>query len=271
MSTSPSSHTRGARARSATPAAALAATLAALLALAGCGGASSGDSGGSGTTITVYAAASLTSSFQKIADTFQQDHPGTTVRLSFGGSSDLVSQIQNGAPADVFASADTANMDKLTADHLTDGAPRPFATNHLEIAVPPGDPAGVHTFADLAKPGLRLVVCAPEVPCGAAAQQVARKAGVTLKPVSEEQSVTDVLAKVTSGEADAGLVYVTDVKAAGKKVDGIPFRESSSVTNTYPIAVVQDSPQAALAREFVAAVTGAGGRRVLRAAGFGTP
>jgi molybdate transport system substrate-binding protein len=249
----------------------LAATLAALLALAGCGGSSSGDNGSGGKTITVYAAASLTSSFQKIADTFQKDHPGTTVRLSFGGSSDLVSQIQNGAPADVFASADTANMDKLTSDHLTDGTPQPFATNHLEITVPPGDPAGVHTFADLAKPGLRLVVCAPEVPCGAAAQQVAQKAGVTLKPVSEEQSVTDVLAKVTSGEADAGLVYVTDVKAAGDKVDGIRFPESSAVTNTYPIAVVQDSPQAALAREFVAAVTGAAGQRVLRAAGFGTP
>jgi molybdate transport system substrate-binding protein len=264
MSTSPSRRTRPARLGI------LAGTLAAVLALAGCGGSSSGDSG-SGKSITVYAAASLTSPFQKIADTFQKDHPGTTVKLSFGGSSDLVSQIQNGAPADVFASADTANMDKLTAGHLTDGTPQPFATNHLEIAVPPGNPAGVHSFADLAKPGLQLVVCAPEVPCGAAAQQVAQQAGVTLKPVSEEQSVTDVLAKVTSGEADAGLVYVSDVQAAGKQVDGVPFRESSSVTNTYPIAVVKGSPEAALAREFVAAVTGSGGQRVLRAAGFGKP
>jgi molybdate transport system substrate-binding protein len=249
-------------------AAGVAVALTAVLALAGCNGDSNGDGS---KTITVFAAASLTPSFQEIANTFQADHPGTTVRLSFGGSSDLVSQIQNGAPADVFASADTANMDELAADHLTDGKPQDFATNHLEIAVPPGNPAGVHTFADLAKPGLDLVVCAPEVPCGAAARQVAQKAGVILKPVSEEQSVTDVLAKVTSGEADAGLVYVTDVEAAGKQVEGVPFAESSSVTNTYPIAVVKDSAQASLAREFVAAVTGARGQRVLRAAGFGRP
>ena len=256
----------------------LSAALVTVLAAAACGGASSGDSAGSAgsgdsahRTLTVFAAASLTTTLQEIADRFEADHPGTDVKLSFGGSSDLVTQIQNGAPADVFASADTANMDKLTAAHLTDGAPQPFATNHLEIAVPPGNPAGVHTFADLAKPGLALVVCAPEVPCGAAAQQVAQAAGVRLHPVSEEQSVTDVLAKVTSGEADAGLVYVTDVKAAGTKVDGITFPESSAVTNTYPIAVVQDSSQASLAREFVAAVTGSGGQRVLRDAGFGTP
>ena len=123
-------------------------------ALTACGGASNGSTGGD-RTLTVFAAASLTSTFQQIADAFEADHPGTDVRLSFGGSADLVSQIQNGAPADVFASADTATMDELTAAHLTDGDPRPFATNHLEIAVPPGDPAGVHTFADLAKPGLR--------------------------------------------------------------------------------------------------------------------
>ena len=247
-------------------------TLVAVLAVAltACGGTSSGSTGGH-RTLTVFAAASLTSPFQEIADAFEADHPGTDVKLSFGGSSDLVTQIQNGAPADVFASADTANMAELTASHLADGDPQPFATNHLEIAVPPGDPAGVHTFADLAKPGVDLVVCAPEVPCGAAAQDVARNAGVTLRPVSEEQSVTDVLAKVTAGEADAGLVYVTDVKAAGGQVDGVPFREASSVTNTYPVALVKDSAQSALAREFVAAVTGAAGQRVLRAAGFGRP
>jgi len=248
----------------------VASVLALLGPLAACGSDQDGG-GGDHQTLTVFAAASLTSTFQQIADAFEADHPGTDVRLSFGGSADLVSQIQNGAPADVFASADTATMDELTAAHLTDGDPRPFATNHLEIAVPPGDPASVHTFADLAKPGLDLVECAPEVPCGAAAQQVAQHAGVTLRPVSEEQSVTDVLAKVTSGEADAGLVYVTDVQAAGKQVDGVPFPESSSATNTYPITVVKDSSQSALAREFVAAVTGASGQRVLRDAGFGRP
>ena len=263
--------TSGARTARRARFAGLAAALTAVLALAACSGSSSGEGAGGHRTLTVFAAASLTSTFEQIADRFESDHPGTDVRLSFGGSSDLVTQIQNGAPADVFASADTATMAELTAAHLTDGAPQPFATNRLEIAVPPGDPAGVHTFGDLASPGLDLVVCAPEVPCGAAAQRVAKNAGVALTPVSEEQSVTDVLAKVTAGEADAGLVYVTDVEAAGRQVEGIPFAESSSVTNTYPITVVTDSSQPSLAQEFVAAVTGAAGQRVLRDAGFGKP
>lgn len=240
-----------------------------LLAATGCSGDAEG--GTDRTTLTVLAAASLTSTFERIADDFEAAHPGTDVRLSFGGSSDLASQIENGAPADVFASADTDVMAGLVADGLTDGDPEPFATNTLEIAVPPGNPAGVRSLADLADPGLRLVVCAPQVPCGAAARRVADRAGLTLRPVSEEQSVTDVLAKVTSGEADAGLVYVTDVRAAGSKVDGIAFEESSSVVNTYPVAVVRGAAQPTLAREFVAAVTGAGGQRVLRDAGFGAP
>jgi molybdate transport system substrate-binding protein len=190
------------------------------------------------------------------------------VRLSFGGSSDLVQQIQAGAPADVFASADTANMDKLGDDAVD---PAPFATNTLEIAVPPDDPAKVTRLADLGRSGLKLVVCAPEVPCGAATAAVARKAGVTLRPVSEEQSVTDVLGKVSSGEADAGLVYVTDVRAAGAAVKGVPFAESRSVVNTYPIAALQDGEHRDLARQFVGFVTGPDGRQVLADAGFGKP
>jgi molybdate transport system substrate-binding protein len=162
-------------------------------------------------------------------------------------------------------------MDKLVADDLTGADPQDFATNVLEIAVPPGNPAGIKTFQDLAKPGLNLVVCAPEVPCGAAAQQVAEKAGVTLKPVSEEQSVTDVLAKVTSGEADAGLVYVTDVKGAGSDVQGIPFPESAQVVNVYPIAPVKGTDQSDLAQEFVDMVLGDTGQQILKDAGFGQP
>ncbi len=188
-----------------------AASVALLLSLAGCGG-----SDDEATTLTVYAAASLTASFGQLADEFEREHPGTEVQLSFGGSSDLVTQIQEGAHADVFASADLATMQKLTDDDLADGDPQDFATNTLEIAVPPGNPAGIRGLADLAAPGVNLVVCAPEVPCGAATRAVADAAGVTLNPVSEEQSVTDVLAKVTSGEADAGLVYRTDVQAAGE-------------------------------------------------------
>ena len=159
--------------------------------------------------------------------------------FNFAGSSDLVAQIQQGAPGDVFASADEANMEKLTADDLQGSDPQAFASNTLEIAVPPGNPADMQSFQDLAEPGLKLVICAPEVPCGAATQKVAEAAGVTLKPVSEEQSVTDVLAKVTSGEADAGLVYVTDVMAAGDEVEGIEFPESVAAVNVYPIATLK--------------------------------
>lgn len=245
----------------------LSALLALALPLAACGGDS--DDAGSTDTVTVYAASSLTAAFGEIAQDFEADHDGVEVKLSFGGSSDLVTQIQNGAPADVFASADTATMDELVADDLTAADPQDFATNTLEIAVPPGNPAGISSFADLAKPGVQLVVCAPEVPCGAAAQQVADDAGVTLEPVSEEQSVTDVLGKVTSGEADAGLVYVTDVQAAGDDVEGITFPESAGVVNTYPIAPVKGAGD--LAQQFVEFVLGDTGQQVLADAGFGKP
>jgi molybdate transport system substrate-binding protein len=244
--------------------------LALVLPLAGCG--SDDDSGGSsGTTLTVYAAASLTATFEEIADEFEAEHDGVDVKLNFGGSSDLVAQIQNGAPADVFASADTANMDKLVDAGLEGADPQDFATNVLEIATPPDNPAGVQSFQDLGKQGVKVVVCAPEVPCGAATQQVAEKAGVTLHPVSEEQSVTDVLGKVTSGEADAGVVYVTDVAAAGDQVHGVEFPESSQVVNTYPIAPVAGSDEADLAGEFIEMVLGDTGQQVLRDAGFGSP
>jgi molybdate transport system substrate-binding protein len=230
-----------------------------------------GDGGGEETTLTVYAASSLTSVFEELGSQFEEAHDGVTVEFNFAGSSDLVAQIQGGAPADVFASADEANMEKLTADSLNGSTPELFATNTLEIAVPPDNPAGVQTFPDLAEPDLNLVVCAPEVPCGAAAQTVAESAGVQLHPVSEEQSVTDVLGKVTSGEADAGLVYVTDVIAAGDDVQGIEFPESSTAVNQYPIATVADSENADLAQEFVELVLGDEGRHVLADAGFGRP
>jgi len=251
------------------------AAAAALLAstVAACGSDDSGDSSASdeSKTLTVYAAASLTSSFEEIGNQFEADHEGVTVKFSFAGSSDLVAQIQQGAPADVFASADTNNMDKATADDLVEGDPVDFATNTLEIAVPPDNPAGVASLEDVAKSGTKVVVCAAEVPCGAAAQGVEEAAGVDIKPVSEEQSVTDVLNKVTTGEADAGLVYVTDVKAAGDKVKGIAFPESSSVVNTYPIGALADSKNKGLAQAFVDLVTGDAGQQVLADAGFAKP
>lgn len=221
--------------------------------------------------ITVFAAASLKTTFTELAESFEAENPGTSVALNFAGSSDLVTQITEGAPADVFASADTKNMTKLTEAALTDGDPVDFATNILEIAVPPGNPAGITDFATLAGPGVKLVVCAPQVPCGSATVAVAAAAGVALTPVSEESSVTDVLGKVTSGEADAGLVYVTDVTAAGDAVEGIEFDESAEAVNTYPIVALKDSASADVAAAFVAYVTSRAGADVLQAAGFGAP
>jgi molybdate transport system substrate-binding protein len=171
----------------------------------------------------------------------------------------------------VFASADEANMDKLTAEDLQADDPQPFASNTLEIATPPDNPAGITSFADLAKPGVKVVVCAPEVPCGAATVKAEEATGVTLQPVSEEQSVTDVLGKVTSGEADAGLVYATDVTAAGEDVTGVPFPESSDIVNTYPIVALKDSDNADLAAEFVELVLGDTGQSILAEAGFAQP
>jgi molybdate transport system substrate-binding protein len=238
--------------------------------MAACGGDDSDSDGeGDSTTLTVYAAASLTSTFEELGADFEADHDGVTVEFSFAGSSDLVAQIQQGAPADVIATADTANMDKLVADDLLGADPVNFASNTLEIAVPPGNPAGVQTLQDLASPGLNLVICAPEVPCGAAAQGVAEAAGIELNPVSEEQSVTDVLNKVTTGEADAGLVYVTDVIAAGDDVQGITFPESAEVINVYPIATVGDSDEADLAQQFVDLVLSDTGQAALAEAGLG--
>jgi molybdate transport system substrate-binding protein len=239
------------------------AALALALALTACGASEKDDR-----TLTVFAAASLTTTFTELGKEFEVDHEGVTVRFSFGGSADLVSQIQGGAPADVFASADTTTMAELgdTAER-----PQEFASNTLEIAVPPGNPAGISGLADLGDAGVKLVVCAPEVPCGAATRKVAASAGVTLTPVSEEQSVTDVLGKVESGEADAGLVYVTDVEAAGDQVDGIAFPESSGAVNVYPIAAVKDSTHRDLAEQFVAFVLGTKGQAVLADAGFAGP
>ncbi len=218
--------------------------------------------------ITVFAAASLKNAFTELGESFQGAYSGTTVTFSFAGSSDLVTQVIGGAPADVFASADTKNMTKLTDAGLVNGALVNFATNTLTIVTPPENPAGIASFADLAKTEVALVVCAPEVPCGSATEKVETAAGVTLTPVSEESSVTDVLNKVTSGEADAGLVYLTDAAAAGGRVTTIAFPESSEAVNTYPIAVLKDTENAAAAAAFTAYVAGPAGQEVLRAAGF---
>jgi len=261
----------------------LSAALAAVLAvtLSACGGGSPGDSGASGgtgaapapeaRTLNVFAAASLTETFTALKAQFETDNPGVTVQLNFGGSSDLAQQIVNGAPADVFASANDSTMKTVSDADLVDGQPTVFATNVLQIATVPGNPKGIATFADLARPDLTVVVCAPQVPCGAATEDVEKATGVTLSPVSEESDVKSVLSKVSTGNADAGLVYVTDVRSAGDDVHGVSFPEADQAVNDYPIAVVAGAPQADLGRSFVQLVTGDVGKKSLQAAGFGTP
>lgn len=223
------------------------------------------------TKIVVFAAASLKKSFTEIGERFKTDNPGVDVEFSFAGSSDLLTQLTQGASADVFASADTNSMAKALGGGLVAGDPVNFASNTLTIAVAPGNPKAIKGFEDLAKPGLNVVVCAPQVPCGSAAAQVEKRTGVQLDPASEESSVTDVLNKVLTGQADAGLVYATDAMAAGDKVASVPFDESADAVNMYPIAVLKQSKKPGPARKFVALVTGEAGRKILGAVGFAQP
>ncbi|ROZ99047.1 molybdate ABC transporter substrate-binding protein [Gordonia sp. OPL2] len=243
-----------------------------LLVIAGCSSSddttSSNSEAPDSTTLNVSAAASLKKTFTAIADQFEKDNAGVTVTLSFDGSSTLVNQIKQGAPADVFASADQKNMDKL-GDQAVD--PKVFATNTLVIVTAPGNPKGVNSFADLNKPGVTTVVCQAAQPCGNATEAVERDTGITLSPASEEQSVTAVLTKVTAGQADAGLVYVTDAKGAGDKVATVVDPAFAAVVNEYPIATVRGAAHEATAKEFVDAVLGPSGQQILADAGFGKP
>jgi molybdate transport system substrate-binding protein len=220
-------------------------------------------------SLTIFAAASLTASFTELADEFAADNPGVTVQpISFDGSSTLVTQLQEGAPADVFASADEANMAKV-AD-LVDGSTI-FVTNVLQIVVQPGNPLGITGLADLAKPDVQVVLCAPEVPCGTASHTLLDLTGVSLTPVSEEQNVKAVLTKVQAKEADAGLVYVTDVAAAGDSVEGVDIAGADRAANSYPIAALKDSANPAVAKAFVDFVLSTRGQAVLAKYGFSAP
>lgn len=222
-------------------------------------------------TVTVYAASSLKKSFDAIAAEFLQAHPGSKVQISYDGSSTLVTQLTGGAPADVFASADEKNMTKLTAAGLQGAAPTLFASNTLQIAVAPGNPKKIAGLADLAKAGVITVLCAPEVPCGSAAHTALDAAKVTVEPASEEQNVTAVVTKVSTREADAGLVYKTDVSASDGKVDGVVFPESAQAVNKYPIVVLRAAPNSAGAKAFIDLVVGPEGQKVLAGFGFAGP
>lgn len=227
----------------------------------------SGDAPLSG-TLAVFAAASLTETFGDLAAAFEAQHPGVEVVLNFGGSSTLAAQIVEGAPADVFAAANASTMQTVIGAGLVEG-PATFATNTLEIVVPAGNPAGVRGLADLARDDLTIALCAAEVPCGAATAQVLDAAEITARPATLEQDVRAVLTKVRLGEVDAGLVYRTDVAAAGDDVEGIEFAEASTAVNDYPIGVIAGSPDTATAEAFVAFVRSPAAGAVFERAGFG--
>jgi len=244
----------------------------AALVLAACGGSddntSSGGSSASPAEIKVFAAASLTAAFTKIGEDFTAANGGTKVTLNFAGSQALATQIQQAAPADVFASADITNMDKVK-DLV--GPPQIFASNQLQIVVEKGNPKGVKGLDDLANPDLKVVLAAPDVPVGKYSQQALEKAGVTVKPVSQEQDVKAVVSKVSLGETDAGIVYTTDVAAGGDKVEGVDIPEDQNVVATYPIATVKASKAPDQAQAFMDYVLSDQGQQVLKSYGFGPP
>lgn len=222
-------------------------------------------------TVTVDAAASLTDTFQAIADAFNKEHPNVKIVFNFGGSAGLASQIVQGAPVDVFAAASGATMKTVTDAALTDGDPTVFVTNTLEIAVPADNPGKVTGLTDFAKPELAIALCAVEVPCGAAAKTVFDAAGIVPSVDTYEQDVKSVLTKVEVDEVDAGLVYKTDVLAAGSKVKGIEFPEASTAVGKYPIALLGASTNKAAARAFIDYVLSPRSIRILHRAGFGAP
>ncbi|MFE7236290.1 molybdate ABC transporter substrate-binding protein [Streptomyces sp. NPDC002405] len=256
---------------------------AALLALSACSSSSSDDSSsaGSGTsasaapklsgTVTVFAAASLKESFTTLGKQFEQQHPGTKVTFNFGGSDSLAASITSGAPADVFAAASTKTMAIVTDKKDAAGTPVTFVRNQLEIATAPGNPDKISSLKDLTRSGLKVVLCDKTVPCGAAAQKVLDASRLKLTPVSYEQDVKSALTKVELKEADAALVYKTDVKAAAGRVQGVEFPESAEAVNDYPITLLKNAPNATAAKAFVELVTSAEGQNVLTGAGFLKP
>lgn len=222
-------------------------------------------------TVTVFAAASLKESFTTLGASFEKAHPGTKVTFNFGGSDTLAAGITGGAPADVFAAASAKTMAVVTDAEDAVGTPATFVRNQLEIATLPGNPDEVTSLKDLTAGDLKVVLCDKTVPCGAAAQKALDAAGLALTPVSYEQDVKSALTKVELKEADAAVVYKTDVRAAGDKVEGVEFPESADAINDYPIALLKDAPNAEAAKAFIAFVRSAEGLRVLTGAGFIKP
>ncbi|MGA6156575.1 molybdate ABC transporter substrate-binding protein [Stenotrophomonas sp. NPDC087984] len=222
-------------------------------------------------TVTVFAAASLKESFTALGKTFEKEHPGTKVSFNFGGSDALAASITSGAPADVFAAASPKTMKTVTDAKDAKGTPVTFVRNQLEIATLPGNPKKIATLKDLTRSGLKVALCAKEVPCGSAAQKALDASKLKLTPVSYEQDVKGALTKVQLKEVDASVVYKTDVKAAGGKVAGVEFPESKQAINDYPIALLKNAPNAEAATAFIDLVKSAQGQKVLGEAGFLKP
>ena len=222
-------------------------------------------------SLVVFAATSLTAAFNKIGDQFEAANPGLTVKFNYNGSSSLATSITQGAPADVFASAAPSNMKTVTDASLASGTPQDFATNTGEIMVEKGNPKHITSVSELANTAIKVVVCAPKVPCGQVATAIFKNAGVTVKPVSEETNVGGVVTKITLGEADADMVYVTDVKANEGKATGVVIPASENDTTEYPIAALKDAPNPAAAAAFISYVLGPQGQAVLASFGFAPP
>ncbi len=250
-----------------------------LLALTACGGSSAADDAGTTSaspggltgTLTVFAAASLTDVFTELGDQLMADNPDLTVTFTFAGSSTLATQITQGAPADVFASANQDRMTVVTDAGLAADDPTVFTENVLEIAVPEGNPGDVTGLADFGDAELVLAVCAPDVPCGAAAEQVFAAAGVTARPDTLEEDVRAALTKVELGEVDAALVYASDVRSAGGRVEGIGFPEAEDAVNAYPVVTLADAADPAAAQAFLDLLESDAGQQVLTEAGFRSP
>ncbi|MYX97467.1 molybdate ABC transporter substrate-binding protein [Streptomyces sp. SID486] len=221
--------------------------------------------------VTVFAAASLKESFSALGKEFESRHPGTKVNFNFGGSDTLAASITGGAPADVFAAASPKTMKIVTDKGDAVGTPATFVRNQLEIATLPGNPDKVSSLKDLTKSGLKVVLCDKTVPCGSAAQKALDASKLELTPASYEQDVKSALTKVELKEADAAVVYKTDVKSAGGKVEGVEFPESAKAINDYPIVLLKDAPNAETAKAFIALVRSAEGQKVLSEAGFLKP
>jgi len=220
---------------------------------------------------TVFAAASLAAPFHAIEKVFEGAHPDVDLDMNFAGTSQLVAQVREGAAADVFASADEANMQKLVDGRQTASPPQVFARNRLVIVTAPGNPKGIRSLADLAQKELRVLLCGPEVPAGRYAREALGRAKVIVQPVSDEPSVNAVVSKVQLGEADAGIVYVTDAASAGAKVGSVAIPDAQNVVATYPIAVLTTGSNRTVGEQFVAFVMSSGGQEILHAAGFQSP